>query len=394
MTQPSPHQCVAKSQQILPSAIFGDTSHTLSTQRVASGEVSGSRRLHDRPRRHHQRSGRPVRPGHLRRAQAEQAAGEHHHLPGQKIKLTGSASTPAATPAAPATSASSSVSCLLARAGVYVVKAGDTLGAIAARHGVGLSEVFAWNGLNMGSIIYPGQKVKVGGSSSTPAPSAPAATTTAPATASTSTKSGSYTIKAGDTLSGIAARNDAARPRTAPTGAELMSSNINDPGRSSPFPARRRSRRRRASLLPPRRSCPARSRVQLPGSCGQLGQPEQGPTQRVPGPQPRTDEVNRGGHGTAHGRGRQPGLGFCAPGIRLQPARSVPGQRDQPPQVIPSSGEWASDLVGRKLNLLDPYDNATVVSRSSASWSARARTWTAPLPRLPGPVLGQPERHV
>ncbi|NKX50997.1 lytic transglycosylase domain-containing protein, partial [Arthrobacter deserti] len=28
-------------------------------------------------------------------------------------------------------------------------------------------------------------------------------------------------------------------------------------------------------------------------------------------------------------------------------------------QVIPSSGEWASQLVGRKLNLLDPYDDAT-----------------------------------
>jgi hypothetical protein len=27
--------------------------------------------------------------------------------------------------------------------------------------------------------------------------------------------------------------------------------------------------------------------------------------------------------------------------------------------VIPSSGQWASDLVGRKLNLMDPYDNAT-----------------------------------
>src|SRR5690606_9998561 len=27
-------------------------------------------------------------------------------------------------------------------------------------------------------------------------------------------------------------------------------------------------------------------------------------------------------------------------------------------QVIPSSGDWASDLVGRKLNLLDPHDNA------------------------------------
>jgi hypothetical protein len=28
-------------------------------------------------------------------------------------------------------------------------------------------------------------------------------------------------------------------------------------------------------------------------------------------------------------------------------------------QVIPMSGQWASDLVGRKLNLLNPQDNAT-----------------------------------
>ena len=28
-------------------------------------------------------------------------------------------------------------------------------------------------------------------------------------------------------------------------------------------------------------------------------------------------------------------------------------------QVIPSSGEWASDLVGRRLDLLDPQDNVT-----------------------------------
>lgn len=26
-------------------------------------------------------------------------------------------------------------------------------------------------------------------------------------------------------------------------------------------------------------------------------------------------------------------------------------------QVIPSSGQWASQLVGRNLDLLDPYDN-------------------------------------
>lgn len=28
-------------------------------------------------------------------------------------------------------------------------------------------------------------------------------------------------------------------------------------------------------------------------------------------------------------------------------------------QVIPTSGDWASQLVGRKLDLLNPYDNAT-----------------------------------
>ena len=28
-------------------------------------------------------------------------------------------------------------------------------------------------------------------------------------------------------------------------------------------------------------------------------------------------------------------------------------------QVIPAAGQWASDLVGRKLNLLDPQDNVT-----------------------------------
>jgi soluble lytic murein transglycosylase-like protein len=40
-------------------------------------------------------------------------------------------------------------------------------------------------------------------------------------------------------------------------------------------------------------------------------------------------------------------------------------------QVIPASGQWASDLVGRKLNLLDPYDNATagvaIISRLIAT---------------------------
>uniref|UniRef100_UPI0021041F98 LysM peptidoglycan-binding domain-containing protein n=1 Tax=Pseudarthrobacter sulfonivorans TaxID=121292 RepID=UPI0021041F98 len=77
--------------------------------------------------------------------------------PGQKIKLTGSASAPAA----PAPAAAPAAPALASTGGSYTVKSGDTLGAIAARHNVSLSDIFSWNGLNMRSIIYPGQKVKV-----------------------------------------------------------------------------------------------------------------------------------------------------------------------------------------------------------------------------------------
>jgi len=109
--------------------------------------------------------------------------------PGQRIKLKAGAA-PARTAAAPARTA----------ARTYTVKSGDTLGGIAARHGVGLSQVLSWNGLKVTSIIYPGQKIRLGsGAAVAPAP----ARTATPA----ATRSASYVIKSGDTLSGIAARH-------------------------------------------------------------------------------------------------------------------------------------------------------------------------------------------
>ncbi len=129
--------------------------------------------------------------------------------PGQKIKLSGTGSVPAPAPAAPAAAAPANAG------GSYTVKAGDTLGAIAARHNVSLSDVFSWNALNMHSIIYPGQKINVGaGAPAAPAEpatavqptSAPAAPAPAPAPAAPA-PGGSYTIKAGDTLSAIASRH-------------------------------------------------------------------------------------------------------------------------------------------------------------------------------------------
>jgi len=73
--------------------------------------------------------------------------------------------------------------------GTYTVKAGDTLSGIAAKFGTSWQSLQAINNLPDPNKIYPGQVLKVPGGA---APTPPAAQT--------------YTVKSGDTLSGIAAK--------------------------------------------------------------------------------------------------------------------------------------------------------------------------------------------
>ncbi len=44
---------------------------------------------------------------------------------------------------------------------VYRVQSGDTLSAIAAQHRVGVNDLLRWNSLSRGSVIYPGDEVKI-----------------------------------------------------------------------------------------------------------------------------------------------------------------------------------------------------------------------------------------
>ena len=74
----------------------------------------------------------------------------------------------------------------------YTVQAGDTVAAIAGRHGLSTASVLALNGLGWKSLIFPGQVLKL----------APGATI-APVAAQ---EGGRYTIAQGDTISRIAAR--------------------------------------------------------------------------------------------------------------------------------------------------------------------------------------------
>lgn len=74
----------------------------------------------------------------------------------------------------------------------YTVKAGDTLGGIASRYGTTYQELARINNISDPNKIYPGQVLKLSGNVAPPA--------TVPATSAT------YTVKQGDTLSGIAAK--------------------------------------------------------------------------------------------------------------------------------------------------------------------------------------------
>ncbi|WP_346925478.1 LysM peptidoglycan-binding domain-containing protein [uncultured Arthrobacter sp.] len=279
--------------------------------------------------------------------------------PGQKIKLDGSAApAPAPAPAAPAPSAPAGGS-------AYTVKPGDTLSAIAARHGVKLSEVFGWNGLNMRSIIRPGQQIKIGGGAAAPAPSAPAPAAPAPsapapaAPAPSAPASGSYTIKSGDTLSGIAARNGVKLADILSANRLTMSSIIY-PGQKLALPG---------SSLAPASTPPAATVTPLVPStflgftypAAVVSSANQNKALLNASPVPSREQMKTIVADTARRMGVDPSLAMA---FAFQESsfdhRSVsPANAIGTMQVIPSSGEWASDLVGRRLNLLDPYDNAT-----------------------------------
>ncbi|MBT2537611.1 lytic transglycosylase domain-containing protein [Arthrobacter sp. ISL-69] len=271
--------------------------------------------------------------------------------PGQKIKLTGSAaapSTPAAKPAAPAAATAST------GGSVYTVKSGDTLGAIAARHGVKLSEVLSWNGLNVSSIIYPGQKVKIGsGQSAAPAPAANPAPAPAQAPAPAAS-SGSYTVKSGDTLSAIAAKHGVKLSDILSANKLTMSSMIY-PGNKLVIPG--------ASIQPAASVTPL-----VPGSflgftypAAVVSSANQNKALLNASPVPSREQMKSIVADTARRMGVDPSLAlaFAYQESGFDQRAVSPANAIGTMQVIPTSGEWASDLVGRKLNLLDPYDNAT-----------------------------------
>ncbi|GAA1050828.1 LysM peptidoglycan-binding domain-containing protein [Arthrobacter russicus] len=263
-------------------------------------------------------------------------------FPGQQIKLSGTAAAPA--PAAPSTGGAS-----------YTVRAGDTVSAIAARNGLNVNDVLKLNGLGVMSIIRPGQVLSLSaGAPAAPAPAAPAPATTAPAPAP-APAGGSYTIKPGDTLTSIAARNSVS------LGELLRANNL---GMNSVIYAGKKltipGAAVAASNITP--VAPATG----PSTFGNYTYPEAVVSQAnlnraalAAAPLPSIAEVKQLVASTAAQMGVDPSLAlaFALQESSFQAHVVSPANAIGTMQVIPQSGQWASELVGRHLNLLNPQDN-------------------------------------
>jgi LysM repeat protein len=241
----------------------------------------------------------------------------------------------------------------------YTIQRGDTVTAIAGRYGLKVSDVLALNRLTPSTLIYPGQKLRLTGSAAPAPAAAPSPQPSAPAAAPSAGTT--YTIKPGDTLYGISARLKVpigdllAANRLSLTSVIYAGKPLTIPGAAQP-----------AAAVTPASSEPAKPLVpdtflgyKYPDAV--VASANENKRLLNAAPVPNREEMKQIIAGTARSMGVDPSLALAfayqESGFNqraVSPANAIGAM-----QVIPSSGRWASDLVGRKLNLLDPRDNAT-----------------------------------
>lgn len=228
-----------------------------------------------------------------------------------------------------------------ARSG-HTVRSGDTLSGIASARGVSVAALRQANALT-GSVIHPGQRLTIPGTSAKTAsdPGARGAGTTAAPAAGKA-----YTVRPGDTFSSIAAR----------AGVSTADVQAINPGVAA-------------------NALQVGQRISLPSSTRPVGSTFAGRTypeatvdaandnhaQLASRPKASRDSLQRKVSATAGKHGVDPSLAQAVArqesGFQqhvVSPANAVGVM-----QVTPSAGRWASQMVGRDLDLLDPDDNAT-----------------------------------
>lgn len=239
-----------------------------------------------------------------------------------------------------------------ARSATYVVRAGDTLSGIAARHRVSLSSLYSLNAISRTAYIQPGQHVRV---------PAQAARTLAKAAAAAAFTTTMVTVRSGDTLGAIALRHGAS-PAALMKANGLSARSLLQIGQQLRVVTRKaNSNNTFAGRTYSDRivTAAAANRSHL----ARRGVPSRSQTKEMIG-------------STAARHGVDPRLALAISWQesgwnqrQVSVANAIGAM-----QVIPSSGVWASDLVGRRLDLLATADNITAGVVILRSLTRAART--------------------
>ncbi|WP_098055249.1 lytic transglycosylase [Kocuria marina] len=256
------------------------------------------------------------------------------------------------------------------------VAPGDSLWSLATAHGVRVQDLMSVNKLPAHGMIRPGQRLVIPGSDRAPASSSAAASRADDADPVGSDRGGSrrHTVAAGDTLWDLAQRYGVSV-------AELMRANgvsaasVLRPGQGLTIPGGAAGPARAASSSEPAATVRDAGTAAAPKPKAAVGDTFAGRTyprevvesanrhhaqlqqRQLPAPEQIREMVRA----TAQELGVDPALALAhasqESGFRhgvVSPADAVGTM-----QVIPSAGEWASAMVGRDLDLLDPQDNIT-----------------------------------
>ena len=226
----------------------------------------------------------------------------------------------------------------------HTVQRGETLSGIARQHGTTVAAIAQANGIADPARIYVGQRISIPGAAQ-PSPQA--------AAQSSAQTNGSHTVQRGETLSGIA------RQHGTTVAAVAQANGIADPariyaGKTLTIPGAATT----ASATPQNPVPKTFLHYTYPDSTNSAANANKLALERAAVPsRAQMQEIVRS---TAAQMGVDPRLALAHAYVESGfDMRSVsPANAIGVMQVIPSSGEWASRLVGRRLNLLDPHDNA------------------------------------